>query len=91
MEEPNIDFTKFEDSPMFADGKKRMKEYELIVRRKRKIADLKKRIKSRRKRKKIYEVWSIKKKEKDLKRIKRMVDEKDRLQKEAQNLRLNKK
>jgi len=85
MEEPNIDFTKFEDNPMFAEGKKRMNEC------KRKIADLKKRIKSRRKRKKIYEVWSIKKKEKDLKRIKRMVDEKDRLQKEAQNLRLNKK
>jgi len=48
-------FEKLVDSSMFNEGKKRMKEYELTVRRKKKIANLKKRIKSRRKRKKIYE------------------------------------
>jgi len=47
-------FDELAKSSIFDEGKKNMKEYELKVRRKKKIVNLKKRIISRRKRKRIY-------------------------------------
>lgn len=47
-------FEKLANSSIFDEGKKKMKEYELKVRCKKKLANLKKHIKSRRRRKRIY-------------------------------------
>lgn len=52
-----MDFTKYENHPMFDEGKERMKNYLTTVKHKKKKDNLKKRIKSRKKRKRIYKLW----------------------------------